>query len=401
MDADVLKERLLLCKQLPKCELHAHMNGCIRISTILSLASELESTHQSGPGLSMEETRFLRDNATDRSLSQCFQLFSIIHRVTTSHNAVTRIAREVVEDFAADNVKYLELRTTPKNNPREGMSKESYVEAVLAGIESSFEAERTFFAHDGVLTASDRNPQAAWTQAAETSPGTTQSTAREFPQEALCINGKPRRETFQGIVVRLLLSIDRREDTASALETVRLAASLRHRGIVGIDLSGNPSVGHWSTFLPALQHARELGLPVTLHCAEVVNEAEADAMLDFQPERLGHVCCLSEKQWQRLRALKIPLELCLTSNVMTESVQDYCNHHLREVHRDRHPVALCTDDTGVFSTTLSREYALAAVALKLSDEQLKGLCSEAFRYAFVDGPVRKYLLSSHGTGCAS
>lgn len=77
------------------------------------------------------------------------------------------------------------------------------------------------------------------------------------------------------ITVRLLLSIDRREDTAAAHETVQLAVELQSRGVVGIDLSGNPTVGEWSTWLPALQEARECGLKITLHAAEVLHSISA------------------------------------------------------------------------------------------------------------------------------
>ena len=387
--------RHAFCHALPKCELHAHMNGCIRNSTILDLAKELESRGQKTL-LNEEDLELLTADSADRSLAQCFRLFAIIHRVTTTHNAVTRIAREVTEDFFADNVRYLELRTTPKDNPKEGMTKESYMDAVLAGLKSFHDAEDTFFQHrsshsgssleKGEADDSDCNATLQQLENGATSGRAASSNVRDAVTES----------PPPPIIVRLLLSIDRRESTEDAMATVRLAAALTHRGIVGIDLSGNPCVGSWASVLPALQLARSLSLPITLHCAEVANDAEADAMLAFGPERLGHVCCLSEKQWGRLRGLGIPLELCLTSNVKTESVRDYTNHHFSEVYKGRHPVALCTDDTGVFSTTLSREYALAATALGLSDAEVKRLCTEAFRFSFVDGQVREYLLGSYG-----
>ena len=77
-----------------------------------------------------------------------------------------------------------------------------------------------------------------------------------------------------GICVRLL-RIDRREGTQQALDTVELAAQHMHRGVVGIDLSGNPSIGALDTWLPALKLARQRGLKLTLHAAEVITYLSA------------------------------------------------------------------------------------------------------------------------------
>lgn len=117
---------LRFCKALPKIELHAHLNGSIRESTIRELAEK--------QGLSAETLGFLSKTGT-RSLPEGFKLFAVIHTITTTHAILTRITREVIEDCADDNIVHLELRTTPKDRPEHGMTKASYCSAVLAGLQ--------------------------------------------------------------------------------------------------------------------------------------------------------------------------------------------------------------------------------------------------------------------------
>eukprot|EP00955_Chlamydomonas_euryale_P053713 355589-Chlamydomonas_euryale.AAC.8 len=191
-------------------------------------------------------------------------------------------------------------------------------------------------------------------------------------------------------LVKLLLSIDRREGADAAMDTVELAAKFPG-DVVGIDLSGNPTVGAWATWAPALARARALGLRVTIHAAEVPSPAEADAMLAFGADRLGHCCCLSSAQADALLAAQTPVELCLTSNVLSRSAPGYAGHHFGELRGRGCRVVLCTDDSGLFGTTLSREYAIAQRAFGLSRRALRALALEALQYVFCSDSERAWL----------
>lgn len=142
-------------------------------------------------------------------------------------------------------------------------------------------------------------------------------------------------------------------------------------------------------------------------------------MLALRPDRLGHMCCLDEALEAALLASGIPLELCLSSNVITESVDGYPDHHFLPLYRKGeahfasqrtslcqqqsayyprshagHPVVLCTDDSGVFSTSLSREYALAAASFQLSPSVLLSLAEAAIDHCFLTASEQAELRSS-------
>lgn len=156
---------------------------------------------------------------------------------------------------------------------------------------------------------------------------------------------------------------------------------------------GNPMVGDWEEWEAALRRARHLGLKLTLHAGEVLNPAETRAMLLLRPDRLGHMCCLDEACEQQLLASRIPLELCLSSNVITKSVTGFPDHHFLPYYKAGHPVALCTDDSGVFATTLSNEFAIAAEAFNLSNEDLFRISKQSIDFSFVDEQTKSGLRS--------
>ncbi|CAN6552801.1 unnamed protein product [Malus baccata var. baccata] len=269
---------------MPKVELHAHLNGSVRDSTLLELASVLG---EKGVIVFSDVEHVIRKN--DRSLTEVFRLFDLIHILTTDHKVITRITKEVIEDFASENVVYLELRTTPKNNASIGMSKHSYLEAVLEGIKAVTAVDVAF------------RPQ---------------SSDVGSQKNSSLINHTCSGSARKKIYVRLLLSIDRRETNEAAMETVKLALEMRDFGVVGIDLSGNPIVGEWYliTILSLLQKT------VSFNPTVVPNPKEIQAMLDFQPQRIGHACCFEEDEWKTLKSLSIPL-ICIMQNILWSSAQ--------------------------------------------------------------------------------
>ncbi|KAK8749003.1 hypothetical protein OTU49_015630 [Cherax quadricarinatus] len=121
---------LTYCKRLPKIELHAHLTGSLSDETVLKLLnSKLKCVHVNLP--KSAEVTIRRGHR--RTLEECFQIFGILHYLIDNLETVKNITRDVIQEFASDNVKYLELRTTPKSVPNK-MTKKDYIETVLEAI---------------------------------------------------------------------------------------------------------------------------------------------------------------------------------------------------------------------------------------------------------------------------
>ncbi|CDU23211.1 related to adenosine deaminase [Sporisorium scitamineum] len=305
---------------LPKIELHAHLNGSIRRSTLTSLAS----SRHIDPSNAFILTRW------PRTLSEAFDVFRMIHSCVTSLADVERLAYEVAWDMEVDGVVYAEIRTTPRGMGAGGM--EEYVRAVFKGFD-------------------------------------------RYASES----GK--------VVLKLLLSVDRAKHSASEAERI-VDLAHTHPGVVGIDLSGDPTKGTFSTFLPALLHARSLSLKTTLHAAETPhNHTEFSSMLDFHPDRFGHCCFVNTPNLTRLHQSHIPIELCLTSNILSNSVPSLEHHHFRLHYNpsaEGSVVCISTDDSGVFGSPLSNEYRLVMDGFGLGEREAFELAKRTLGATFLD-----------------
>ena len=228
--------------------------------------------------------------------SRFFPLFSNhIYELCDDLPSIITSTKSVLKDFEADGVVYLELRTTPRAIPNRNITKELYVQTILDCI-CEFEAE------------SIRQTQVT-----------------------------PMR-------TRLILSIDRRNSAQEAMDVVRLAVKYKDHGVVGVDLCGDPSKGDVSIFVPAFAEARNNGLALTIHFAEVPASSATDdlqCLLDCLPDRLGHVIHVNDELKQTIEQRMLGLELCLSCNVLAKMTEGgFAKHHFDYWRNTACPVAL-------------------------------------------------------------
>lgn len=157
-------------------------------------------------------------------------------------------------------------------------------------------------------------------------------------------------------------------------------------------------IGQAKDFLEPLLEAKKAGLKLALHLAEIPNkEKETQMLLDLLPDRIGHGTFLntpeagSVDQVNFVRQHRIPLELCLTSNIKSQTVPSYDQHHFGFWYSVAHPSVICTDDKGVFATSLSQEYQLAAETFNLTPSQVWDLSYESINYIFASNNTRSEL----------
>ncbi|KNC76385.1 hypothetical protein SARC_11113 [Sphaeroforma arctica JP610] len=321
------------CRRLPKVELHAHLNGSIDNDTLYKLMDLYKAKHEELPLEASDKSIYAIKQGETRTLAQCFDVFRAIHALTGSEEAISIVAKDVVQGFANDGVRYLELRTTPKDTPTSA----EYVRTVI----------------DALKTAQDKHQGA--------------------------------------IVVRLILSIDRRGSVEKALETVRIAAQNKPF-VVGVDFSGDPTHKDARDFQSAWDLARQKDLKLAIHFAEIKNTEESLYIVnELKADRIGHGCFMQDGVEDAVLKAQIPLEICMSSNVMGQSVKDYDDHHFHDLYEKDYPCAISTDDMGVFSTTLSHEYAMAARKLDIPQPRIWDLSYRTIDFIFAEVEVKDQL----------
>ncbi len=329
----------------PLVVLHDHLDGGVRPTTVLELAGAagIATPTDDPDGLAAWMTL-----GPDIDLSTAWERFALTISVLQTGRALRRVAREAVEDLAADGVVHAELRFAPLEHTAGGLGPDRVLEAVLAGI----------------------------ADAADT-----------------------------GTTATLVVCGLREQDPSRSLEAARLAARWAGAGVVGFDLAG-PEPGHpASEHAAAFEVARDAGLGLTVHAGEMDGVHQvADALASCAPDRLGHAWRLIDDcrvvdgrivalgpVARRVRDRDLPLEVCVTSNACLGLPVG--SHPVRLLSEAGFRVTLSPDDRTITTTTTSREYRLVADRLGVGREVLASMAERAAVAAFgLDGTRRRQLV---------
>jgi adenosine deaminase len=333
--------------QAPKALLHDHLDGGLRPATVLELADQLGYDDLPAGDADSLATWF-RTAAHSGSLERYLEPFAHTVAVMQTAPALYRVAYECVEDLAADNVVYAEVRFAPELHIDNGLSLDEVVDAVLAGFA------------DG--------------------------------EKAAIGEGRT-------ITVRCLVTAMRH--AARSLEIARLAIRYRDKGVVGFDIAGAEAGYPPTRHLDAFEYMRNKNGRFTIHAGEAFGLPSIHEAIAFcGADRLGHgVRIIDDIEGERpgrlaalLRDKRIPLELCPSSNVQTGAVGSIAEHPFDLLARLRFRVTVNTDNRLISDTTMSKEMLRLVEAFGYGWSDLARFTINAVKSAFIPFDQRLALI---------
>lgn len=366
-------------RRIPKTDLHLHLDGSLRIPTLIELADA------DGVKLPSREEAGLRElvfKDSYRNLPDYLRGFQYTCAVLQRAEHLERVAFELAEDNLAEGVRYIEVRFAPQLHLHEGLDAEAVLSAVCRGLERAKQAHNRTADSDpddlpfeyGVIVCAMRS--------------FNENMGPYFKQMLGVLRAAPRKEVF----------------AAASLEMARTAVALRDRTglpIVGFDLAGEEAGYPAGDHRAAYQYAHSHFLKKTVHAGEAYGpESIFQAITDCHANRIGHGTFLFAADRVRAAEIESPahyveqlagyiasqritVEVCLTSNLQTTpDIPDAHRHPLARMIEHDLSVSICTDNRLVSNTTVSRELQRVADHIPISRRQFRNLILAGFKGSF-------------------
>ncbi|WP_037582968.1 adenosine deaminase [Stigmatella aurantiaca] len=328
-----------LLHALPKTDLHCHLDGSMRLKTILELAEQqkVKLLADTEDGLAQA----IHMGQVCKSLDEYLVAFDVTLSVLQTAEALYRSAYELAVDAAAENVRYLEVRYSPALHLQKGLKMTTVIDSVLEGLRAA------------------------------------------------------KRET--GIKYGVIVCGIRHINPQTSMRLAELSVAYKNRGVIGFDLAGAeasfPAKDHKDAFQLILKN----NVNCTAHAGEAFGpESISQAIHYLGAHRIGHGTRLREDGdlLNYVNDHRIPLEVCPTSNVQTGAVTSLAAHPLKFYFDYGLRVTINTDNRLITDTTVTKELWVAHKELGLSLEDLTTILVSGFKSAFLPFREKQDLLRS-------
>jgi adenosine deaminase len=329
-------DMLRLLSELPKVDLHVHLDGCIKPSTLLRLAEQ--------QGLSLPSTNnidllpFVQVNEDCTNLIEYFAKFDFVLPFLQTKEALEQVAYEVVEQVAEHHIKYIEVRFAPQLHRNGDMTVEETISYVIQGLR--------------------------------------------------------RGEENFGVKARVIAICMRNHSLEANLEVIEAAAHFKGKGLVAVDLAGDELTYPAFLFREVFALASTYGIPVTIHAGEAAGPDNIEeAVLNLGATRIGHGVRLKENSrvLQMIREQRIPLELCPTSNIQTKAVTSWDTYPIREYFDQGILFTINTDNPGVSGTDITKEYQVIMEKFGFTLREITVLILNGVEASFLDAEEKTIL----------
>jgi adenosine deaminase len=327
----------LIDPNFPLIDLHHHLDGSVRLETILDLGLKHNLPL---PARTLEELRpYVQVSTPQPGVMVFIEKFKWMTGVLVDYDACRRVAYENVEDAAREGIAYIELRYSPW-----------------------FMAEAHHLKPEGVVKAVSDGIRAG---------------EKQF-----------------GVKVNQIGILSRHYGPQTAFK--ELDALLQYRDeITALDLAGDEGHFPGGLFCDHFKKARDAGWHITIHAGEIDGpESIWQALLALKAERIGHAVRAVEdpELMDYLAEHQVGVECNLTSNVQTSTVADFASHPMKLFLERGIPATLNTDDPGISAIDLHHEYEVAAPAAGLSMDQINQAQHNALTTAFLSEAEKNSLL---------
>ena len=326
---------------LPKIDLHCHLDGSVRPETILSLAT------QQGVALPTQDIEQIRElmiaPETCKDLDEYLQRFMLPLSVMQTATALERITFELFEDAAKENVKYLEVRFAPLLHINQGLTLDQIIGSVVKGMKR---AEQQYDIHGNFI-----------------------------------------------------LSVLRHMPTTRINEVLDSGLPYLNKGVVAFDVAGSEPDGFCQAFVPHAEYAAQKGYRVTIHAGEQGSGQNVyDAITQLGAERIGHGIHIKghAEAYAQVKGDEIALETCPSSNIQTKAVDALSNHPIDAFYKDGIHVTINTDNRTVSNTTMTDEVRKVVEQFALTEQDYFAIYRLSVAHAFASDDVKHHLLQFAG-----